>query len=158
MNTATITTPEKVILLSKKGMKEMKKAVIILERDRSALIKGLHDLDRTSSHDDRLERIERLARLEATEAELYEKKQTLSRAKLIPTKSARMRVALGSVVSLLDHQGKLFQYTLVDTIEANPSDGRISVISPLGQSLIGKTAKETVQWGRGYQMKLISVK
>ena len=61
MNTATITTPEKTVLLSKKGMKEMKKSIATLERDRSALIKGLHDLDRTSSHDDRLERIERLA-------------------------------------------------------------------------------------------------
>ena len=158
MNTASITTPEKTVLLSKKGMKEMKKSIATLERDRSALIKGLHDLDRTSSHDDRLERIERLARLEAVEVELHEKKLTLSRAKLIPTRSARMKVALGSVVSLLDQQGRLFQYTLVDTIEANPSDGRISVVSPLGQSLIGKTAKETVQWGSGYQMKLVSVK
>ena len=157
MNT-TITTEQNTILLSKKGMKEMKRQITVLEHDRSALIRGLHELDRTSSHDDRLERIERLARLEAVEAELYEKKRMLSRAKLIPTKRARMKVALGSVVDLIDQQGQLFRYTLVDTVEANPSDGRISVLSPLGQSLVGKTAKETVQWGSGRSLQLVSIK
>lgn len=157
MNT-TITNEQNTILLSKKGMKEMKRQITVLEHDRSALIRGLHELDRTSSHDDRLERIERLARLEAVEAELHEKKRMLSRAKLIPTKRARMKVALGSVVDLIDQQGQLFRYTLVDTVEANPSDGRISVLSPLGQSLVGKTAKETVQWGSGRSLQLVSIK
>lgn len=157
MNT-TITTEQNTILLSKKGMKEMKREITLLEHDRSALIKGLHELDRTSSHDDRLERIERLARLEAVETELYEKKRMISRAKLIPSRRARMKVALGSVVDLIDQQGQLFRYTLVDTVEANPSDGRISVLSPLGQSLVGKSAQETVQWGSGRSLQLISIK
>lgn len=157
MNT-TITTKQNTILLSKKGMKEMKRQITVLEHDRSALIRGLHELDRTSSHDDRLERIERLARLEAVEAELYDKKRMLAHAKLIPTKRARMKVALGSVVDLIDQQGQLFRYTLVDTVEANPSDGRISVLSPLGQSLVGKTAKDTVQWGSGRSLQLVSIK
>jgi transcription elongation GreA/GreB family factor len=38
---------------------------------------------------------------------------------------------------------------LVDTIEANPSDGRISVLSPLGSNLVGKTVKDVIEWGNG---------
>jgi len=142
-------TTEKTVLLSKKGMKELKKAISQLEHDRTATIRGLHDIDKTTGHDDRLERIERLARLESIESELAEKHQTIQDAKLLPSKRARMKVAMGSVVDLIDQQGRLFRYTLVDTIEANPSDGRISVLSPLGQNLVGKTVKDIVEWGSG---------
>jgi transcription elongation GreA/GreB family factor len=145
MNT-TITTK---ILLSKKGFKELKKAISQLEHDRVIAIKGLHDIDKTTGHDDRLERIERLARLEAIEAELVEKQQMLRDAKLLPSKRARMKVAMGSVVDLIDQQGRLFRYTLVDSVEANPSDGRISVVSPLGSTLVGKTVQDMVEWGTG---------
>lgn len=155
--TTNTTTYEQPIMLSKKGMKEIKKAILQLEHDRTGLIKGLRELDRTTSHDDRLDRIERLARLEATEAELHEKKQTLANAKLLPTKRARAKVALGSVVDLIDQQGRLFQYTIVDTIEANPSDGRISIVSPLGQNLVGKTAKEVIQWGNGLRSNTLQL-
>jgi len=151
------TTDTKTILLSKKGMKEMKKAVTQLEHDRQAVIRGLHELGKTTSHDDRLERIEQLARLENIELELVEKKRTLSEAQLLPSKRARMKVAMGSVVDLIDQQGRLFRYTLVDTIEANPSDGRISVISPLGQNLVGKTVKDIVEWSNGLHSKQLEL-
>jgi len=149
MNT-TITNSEKTILLSKKGMKELKKAISQLEHDRTAAIRGLHDIDKTTGHDDRLERIERLAQLESIESELADKQRTLLEAKLLPSKRARMKVAMGSVVDLIDQQGRIFRYTLVDTIEANPSDGRISVLSPLGSNLLGKTVKDMVEWGTGH--------
>jgi len=142
-------TPQKTVLLSKKGMKELKKAISQLEHDRAAAIRGLHDIDKTTGHDDRLERVERLARLESIESELADKHQTIQDAKLLPSKRARMKVAMGSVVDLIDQKGRLFRYTLVDTIEANPSDGRISVLSPLGQNLVGKTVKDIVEWGSG---------
>ena len=148
MNT-TITAPEKKILLSKKGMKELRKAVSQLEHDRTVAIRGLHDIDKTTGHDDRLERIERLAQLESIVSELTDKHRTVLEARLLPSKRARMKVAMGSVVDLIDQQGRIFRYTLVDTIEANPSDGRISVLSPLGSTLIGKTVKDIVEWGNG---------
>ena len=158
MNRATM--PEKTILLSKKGMKELKKAISQLEHDRAMTIKGLHDIDKTTGHDDRLERIERLARLESIESELAEKHQTILEAKLLPSKRARMKVAMGSVVDLIDQQGRLFRYTLVESIEANPSDGRISAKSPLGSSLVGKTVKDVIEWGNGTKqgtMKLVRI-
>ena len=145
----TTTASQKTVLLSKKGMKELKKTIAQLEHDRAAAIRGLHDIDKTTGHDDRLDRIERLARLESIESELAEKHQTMTEAKLLPSKRARMKVAMGSVVDLIDQQGRLFRYTLVDTIEANPSDGRISVLSPLGRNLVGKTVKDIVEWSSG---------
>jgi transcription elongation factor GreA len=141
------TTNEKTILLSKKGLKELKKSIATLDHDRHAAIKTLRELDKTIGHDERLDRIEKLAELEVIESQLEEKQLKLSTAKLLPTRRARLRVAIGSVVDLIDQQGRLFRYTLVDTFEANPSDGRISIASPLGQSLLGKTAQDMIEWG-----------
>jgi len=147
MNTTITTESErKTILLSKKGMKELRRAISQLEVEQHGIMKELRESDKTSGHDDRFERNERLARLETVQAELVEKQQTLTHAQLIPSKRARAKVALGSVVDLIDQQGRLFRYTLVNSIEANPSDGRISVVSPLGSTLLGKTVEDAVEW------------
>lgn len=162
MNTTTTKyqSDHKTVLLSKKGMKELRKAITQLEHDRQAVQRSLRESDKGLSHDDRYERTERLLRLEAIENELAEKHQTLLRAKLIPSKRTRVKVAIGSVVDLIDQQGKLIRYTIVESIEANPSDGRISAASPLGSSLLGKTVKDIVEWGNGVQrssMQLVKI-
>jgi transcription elongation factor GreA len=138
-----------VILLSKKGMKELKKTIARLERDRHTVIKTLHEIEKTDGHEERLERSERLAALEAMEDELALKKRTLASAKLFPRKRDALKVAIGSVVDLLDTSGQIIRYTIVESIEANPSDGRISVKSPLGQNLVNKQIKDFVEWSVG---------
>lgn len=158
MNT---TTAQKTILLSKKGMKELQKKVARLEHDRIMAIKSLRELDKTLGHDERLERIEKLAQLETIESELEDKSHQLSGARVMPTRRARLQVAIGSVVDLIDQQGRLFRYTLVNSIEADPSDGRISIESPLGQSLLGRTVQDIVEWGtsnmRAQRLQLVRI-
>jgi transcription elongation factor GreA len=146
-----------IIYLSKKGIKELKKAIAGLERDRKQAILELHDLDKTDGHDERLARIEKLAQLESVESELSDKKSYLESAKQFPRKRDALKVAIGSVVELIDKNGRKFVYTVVDSIEANPSDGRISIKSPLGQSLIGKTITDTVNWGAGLRMNQLQL-
>ncbi len=143
-----------IIYLSKKGMKELKKAVSQLERDRQKTIIELHDQDKTDSHDERLARVEKLAQLDTIEAELADKRMLLESAQLYPRKRDALKVAIGSVVELIDKNGREFVYTIVDSIEANPSDGRISAKSPLGQTLLGKTISDTINWGRMNAMQL----
>ncbi len=150
MNTTTTKQPgQKPILLSKKGMKELRKSITQLEHDRTGIRRSLRESDKSTNHDNRFARSENLLRLEVLEAELAEKQNVLSRAQIISSRSTRMKVAIGSVVNLIDQQGRLFQYTLVESIEANPSDGRISAASPLGSSLIGKTVQDMIEWGNG---------
>jgi len=155
------TTSTKRILLSKKGMKELKKTIASLEHEKNDIILNLHELDKTSTHDERLARVEKLAQLEMIESELQDKHYTLTHARLLPSKRERLKVALGSVVDLIDTNGRLVRYTLVDSLEANPSDGRISILSPLGKNLIGKTAHDIIEWSAGLrtnQMRLIQIR
>jgi len=153
MNTATI-------YLSKKGMKELKKSVSRLEKDRKKTIQELHEQEKTDNHDERLARVEKLAQLESIEAELEEKRMLLRDARLYPRKRDAVFVAIGSVVELIDKNGRKVIYTIVDSIEADPSDGRISAKSPLGQTLLGKTISDTVRWGAGlreHQLQLVRI-
>ena len=158
MNTTTTQLPEKsTILLSKKGMKELRKSIAQIQHDIQAIGRSLRDSEKTNGHDDRFERNERLLRLEALESELIEKQHLLNQAKLIPSKRARMKVAIGSVVDLIDQQGRLIQYTIVNSIEANPSDGRISASSPFGSNLLGKTVEDIIEWGNGLQRRRLQL-
>lgn len=151
------TTRRTTILLSKKGMKELKKSVSKLERTQKQIIAELRDLDKTDGHDQRLARIEKLAELENVESQLADKQLYLSNAKLFPRKRDAIRVAIGSVVELIDASGRVIQYQLVDSIEADPSDGRISASSPLGQTLIGRTIKETISWGSKFGARQLTL-
>lgn len=130
-------------------MKELKKSIAQLGTDRHKAMKVLRELDKTLGHDERLARIEKLSDLENIEADLEEKKLILSTAQLIPAKRNHLQVAIGSVVDLIDKHGHFFRFKIVESVEANPSDGRISTLSPLGKSLLGRNVSDVVKLGRG---------
>lgn len=141
-------------------MKELKKSIARLERDQHRILRELRDMDKIDGRDERLARVEKLASLELIESDLKEKQLALTNSKLLPRKRDLLRVAIGSVVELIDMQGRLIRYTIVDSLEANPSDGRISAASPLGRTLIGKQIKDMIEWGVGSQqhrMQLIGI-
>lgn len=152
-----MTTAHEIVYLSKKGMKELKKQIASLERLLHHAQQDLRELDHTDSREDRFERIEAQGRIEMITNELLEKRTQLDNAKLLPRKRDALRVALGSVVDLMDTKGKMVQYTLVSSLEANPSDGRISVNSPLGQSLIGRGTQEVVEWSAGIKARRLEL-
>lgn len=148
------------IALSKKGIKELKRNITTLEKELSTTRDKLRNMEKDASHEGRLERIEALAVMVSTEQELFEKKEILKSARLLPRKISSMKVAIGSVVELIDKQGRKLKFTLVESIEANPLDGRISTKSPLGMGLIGKTIKDTIEFTtrKGHQqMKIVAI-
>jgi len=150
----------KTIFLSKRGMKELKRDIAVLEHERQTTVADIRDLDKSESHDERLARVEKLATLEIIDSDLADKRAALAIAKPLPRKRDALKVALGSIVELLDTNGRVIRYTLVDSLEANPSDGRISVMSPLGQNLVGKQIRDIVEWSSAIgrkQLKLIAI-
>ena len=143
--------------LSKKGFKELHKQINELEIREKALLAELRDIGRAKSRDDKLRRSDIIMNLENVHGKLSEKRTALKTAKPLPRKRDRLRIAIGSVVDLIDQQGQLFRYTLVDSLEADPSDGRISVDSPLGQSLLNRHATETISVGLGRTTRRLQV-
>lgn len=145
------------VYLSKKGFKELKKSIARLERDEHKALREIRELDKSTAREERMIYSEKLSQLEMIKSELAEKTLRLSRAKRLPRKRDALRVALGSVVDLIDSTGQVVRYQIVDSLEANPSDGRISSESPLGKTLLGRTVQDTIEWNRGKKVQRLQL-
>ncbi len=71
-------------------------------------------------------------------------------------------VSIGSKVRLRDiEQNKTFEYHIVGSAEANPSENRLSNESPVGQAILGKKKGEVVEVAapRGsFKFKILEIK
>ena len=61
------------------------------------------------------------------------------------THGERDTVEVGATVSVHDQNGKSFKYTITGSAEADPSQGKISNVSPIGKSLLGKRVGEVTE-------------
>ena len=57
----------------------------------------------------------------------------------------RDTVEVGSTIGVKDQEGRSFRYTIVGSAEADPSQGKISNVSPIGQGLLGKRVGEVAE-------------
>jgi transcription elongation factor GreA len=80
------------------------------------------------------------------EGRIKEIEATLNQAKIIGENHDTTTAKLGDTVVLRDlSSDKEFTYTLVDSREANPIKGRLSVASPLGKAISGKQIGQTLE-------------
>lgn len=80
------------------------------------------------------------------QGKMQEIEATLKSATILSEGQGTSRIKIGDTVTLCDlSSGKRLRYVLVDTREANPAEGRISVASPIGGTLVDKEGGQTVQ-------------
>ena len=81
------------------------------------------------------------------EAKIFELESKLSNGRIIDYEDIPTdKVLIGAIVKLKDlDSGEKIQYTLVSELEADFSEGKISVSSPVAQSLLGHKENETVE-------------
>ena len=137
---------KKKFYLTKEGLERIKKEYKDLKVLRLNKIKGtrpkiLHSQDVNPEY---LSFQEDLSRLEFRIAELD---NILENVKIIktPPKEKQGIVNLGAIVTLEEQDGKINEFMIVGTLEANPSEGKISSQSPVGKALLGrKTGDEII--------------
>ena len=61
-----------------------------------------------------------------------------------PPKEQQNIVNLGATVTLEEADGQINEYMIVSTLEANPNEGKISSVSPVGKTLMGKKIGQEV--------------
>lgn len=54
-------------------------------------------------------------------------------------------VEVGATVTVQNQEGKSYQYTITGSAETDPSQGKISNVSPIGRSLLGKKVGEVTE-------------
>ena len=123
--------------LTKEGLADLKKQYDVLKRIRSAKTKGgVPEI--WESEDLNSEYLSFQEDMTLLEKRIIEIEDILKNVVLIklPLKENRNVVGLGATVSL-EIDGDKDEFTIVGTLEANPSLGRISNESPVGKSLLG---------------------
>jgi len=123
--------------LTKKGLEKIEKEYQDLRKIRLAKTKGespqiLHSQDMNPEY---FAFREDLSFLETRISEL---KHILKNIELIktPRKSKRSIIDLGATVTLEESDGQINEFMIVGTLEANPSEGKISSESPIGKTLL----------------------
>lgn len=96
------------------------------------------------------------------EAKISEIENILKNSVVIvpPPKRERNKVFPGATVTLENSKGEKFKFSLVGNLEANPKEGKISVNSPLGKSLLGKKVGEEVSFSnenKKHHYKIIKI-
>ena len=78
------------------------------------------------------------------EGRIQELEVKVGAAEVIEPPRGGDRITFGSTVRLEDEGGKEVRYWIVGSDEADPAKGRISILSPLARTLIGKKLGERV--------------
>lgn len=84
------------------------------------------------------------AKLSSIDHRLFQMKLWLKQAVIIGEKD-NDSAGIGKKITLLDGQKELI-FTLVGDLEANPKEGKISLLSPLGKAIEGKKQGETIEF------------
>jgi transcription elongation factor GreA len=111
--------------------------------------KNIKDISEARAHGDLSENAEYHAAKERQsflEGKIQEIKTKLALAEVIdPSKIHQSKVAFGAKVKVLDAEAdEEYVFTLVGPDEADVRNGKISINSPVGRSLLGKEVGDTV--------------
>lgn len=124
--------------LTKEGLKKVKKRLQYLKEVRAAKTKG-ETPPVLESEDLNPEYLSLQEDLDLLERKIEKLEGVIKNAKLItfPPRKERDRVGLGATVSV-ELDGEVDEFKIVGTMEADPTENKISNESPIGRALIGK--------------------
>jgi len=145
--------------LTKKGSEKLLKELRKLKNEMVPRLSG--EINEARAHGDLSENAEyHAAKEELTNVQkrIARIENTLSSSLIIDeAKMAHDKVYLGATVTVEDSTGKRSEYTVVSAAEADPMDGLISSISPIGSALIGKSAGDEVSFDTPAGLKKVRV-
>src|ERR671937_482568 len=131
--------------MTRQGYNRLKEDLERLKKvERPAITRALAD---ARAHGDLSENAEYHAAREKqafTEGRINELEGKVGAAEVIDPPKGGDRVTFASTVRLEDETGKEVRYWIVGSDEADPQRGRISILSPLARTLIGKRVGESV--------------
>jgi transcription elongation factor GreA len=131
--------------MTRTGFERLRNELDRLKRvERPTIIKAIAE---ARAHGDLSENAEYHAAREKqsfVEGRINELEGKVNGAEVIDPPKSGDRVTFASTVRLEDESGKEIRYWIVGSDEADPPKGRISILSPLARTLIGKRVGESV--------------
>jgi len=131
--------------MTRGGFERLRDELDRLKRvDRHAITKAIAE---ARAHGDLSENAEYHAAREKQsfiEGRIAELETKVGNAEVIDPPTSGDRITFASTVLLEDESGKEIRYQIVGSDETDPPHGRISVLSPLARTLIGKSVGDRV--------------
>ena len=153
--TCILLSMKKNISLTKDGKAELEKELkeLIAERplvaDRLAYARSFGDLKENQEYTDARDEQRQI------ETRILEIEDILKNAKIIETGSFK-EVAVGAKVKI-KILGKEHEYMIVGEVEADPLNGRISDISPIGKAIMRKKVGDKYLLPNGNEGEILSI-
>lgn len=138
------------VLVTQQGLDKLKRELEETRAGRSAATDRLREAFQPGDIEDNPEAEQAKEDLNRIDDRIYELEEMIGRAQLIDKTNGSV-AAPGSTLDVEDEDGEVIEYHLVGAIEADPTEGRISVESPVGRALLGakKGAKISVETPAG---------
>lgn len=133
---------KQVHYVSRAGMAALRQQLRAIEHDYQDLRGKLADKRQVKDAED-YDLVEDTMRLAFLDKEMHRLQYMIRQCKTLSSTGNGQTVRIGSKVRLSSEHGDL-DCMVVSSLEANPSEGRISDQSPLGRALIGKMANALV--------------
>lgn len=133
-----------IFYLTNEGFKKIKKEKELLEKKKNKKLKLDFPIFNRSKRTDP-DYVNCLEEISFMKRRIMEIKNILRHARIIaPSQNNCKVINVGAKVTIKDELGGEMAFQIVETIETNPSQGKISSKSPMGSALIGHRAKESV--------------
>lgn len=129
--------------LTKEGIQELETELAGLISQRGPIAQRIKDAREFGDLAENAEYTAARQEQEKVEGRISEIENILQNVTVIAKPKTDGKVRLGSLVKLKNGHTKEFQ--VVGTVEADPSNGKISDESPIGQALMGKRVGEAVE-------------
>ena len=135
----------KPVYLTAEGLKKLKGELNeLITVDRPRVAARIHEAKLDGDLSENAEYHAAREKQSFTEGRINELDGKVGAAEVIDTPTSGDRVTFASTVRLEDEKRKEVRYWIVGSDEADPAKGRISVLSPLARTLIGKRVGDSV--------------
>ncbi|MBR3233156.1 transcription elongation factor GreA [Candidatus Saccharibacteria bacterium] len=146
---------KKTVEITKEGKKELEDELKSRVAEREVIIEKIATArafgDLSENEDYSAARAEQ----KINERRIAEIEGILKSAKVIANRGHE-KVGLGAKVTV-SLSGKKYTYSIVGPVEANPLEGKVSDVSPIGKALLGKRAGDEYTLPNGNKGKILNV-
>lgn len=146
---------KKTVNLTPAGKAELEQELAELIAQRPAIAERIATARAFGDLSENQEYTDARAEQKTVENRIIEIQEILKNAAIIKAPKKGDSITIGASV-VITMNGKVFTYTLVGPVEANPLEGKISHESPLGKELMGRKAGEDFDFN-GKKVKIKSL-
>lgn len=136
---------KKQFRLTNEGVKELKDELVVLVGLRGEIAERIKTAREFGDLNENAEYSSARQEQERNEGRITEIEHILQNVEVIKKPRGDHKIQLGSSVKLKSVDGKIKDFKIVGTVEADPLNGKISDESPIGKVLLAKKEGESVE-------------